>query len=163
MLSMFRSDFLQARVFGARLPALALALAATLAMPAVAAAQGRTFTAEDYARAERFVGYNANPLVDHAVTRVTWLDDGRFWFRDHDADGDHFMVMDAATADAKPAPAFDRARLAEALTKAGGKPVKADKLPVTRFSIAADGGYEIGVRGQRFLCDPRIEGCTQVV
>ncbi len=158
MLSMFRSDFLQVRG-----PALALALATTLALPAVAAAQGRTLTAQDYARAERFVGYNANPLVDHAVTRVTWLDDGRFWFRDHDADGDHFMVMDAATADARPAPAFDRARLAEALGKAGGKPVKADKLPVTKFSIAADGGYEVEVRGQRFLCDPQVEGCTQVV
>src|SRR5690606_17605027 len=74
-----------------------------------------------------------------------------------------FMVMDAATADARPAPAFDRVRLAEALGKASGKPVKADKLPVTRFSIAADGGYEVEVRGQRFLCDPQIEGCTQVV
>ncbi len=142
---------------------LALALATTLALPAAAAAQGRTLTSQDYAQAERFVGYNANPLLDHAVTRVTWLDDGRFWYRDHDADGDHFLVMDAATADAKPAPAFDQALLAEALSKATGKPVKADKLPVTEFTVEADGGYAIQVRGQRFLCDPALKACTEVV
>ena len=156
MLSTFRSNPAHAR-------ALVLALAATLAVPAVAGAQGRTLTAQDYAQAERFVGYNANPLLDHAVTRVTWLDDGRFWYRDHDATGDQFMVMDAATADARPAPAFDQARLAAALSKATGKAVKADKLPVTEFSVAADGGYQIEVRGKRFLCDPKIDGCTEVV
>ena len=156
MLSTFRSNPAHAR-------ALVLALAATLAVPAVAGAQGRTLTAQDYAQAERFVGYNANPLLDHAVTDVTWLDDDRFRYRDHDATGDQFMVMDAATADARPAPAFDQARLAAALSKATGKAVKADKLPVTEFSVAADGGYQIEVRGKRFLCDPKIDGCTEVV
>src|SRR3546814_365078 len=141
---------------------LVLALAATLALPAVAAAQGRTLTAQDYAQAERFVGYNANPLLDHAVTRVTWLDEGRFWYRDHDASGDHFLVMDAATADARPAPAFDQALLAGALSRATGKPVKADKLPVTDFSIEADGGYAIEVRGKRFLCDPALKDCAEI-
>lgn len=147
-----------------RLPgAMALVLVSAIALPSVAAAQGRTLTAQDYAQAERFVSYNANPLLDHAVTRVTWLDDGRFWYRDHDAAGDHFLVMDAASATAKPANAFDHARLADALSKATGKPVKPDKLPVTDFSVRADGGFDITLRGKHFLCDAAIDGCTEAV
>ena len=56
-----------------------------------AAAQGRTLTNDDYAKAERYVGYNTTPLVDHAVSTVTWLDNGHFWYRDHDAKGDHYL------------------------------------------------------------------------
>src|SRR5690606_4283471 len=137
----------------------ALLAAATL-LPAAAAAQGKVLTDADYARAEQFVGYNTVPLVDHMVTRVTWLDDGRFWYRDHAADGDTLRVMDAATGQATTA--FDRERVAAALAKATGKPVKSDKLPVTEFSILADGGFEISIRGTRYLCDADIAGCTEV-
>ena len=42
------------------------------------AAQGHTLSASDYAQAERFMSYNTVPLVDHAVTKVDWLDDGHF-------------------------------------------------------------------------------------
>src|SRR5690606_11217651 len=156
MLSMFRPDCFQARG-----GALALALATTLVLPAVAAAQGRTLTAQDYARAERFVGYNANPLVDHAVTRVAWLDDGRFWFRDHDADGDRVLVMEAAPG-AKPAPAFDHARMAEALAKATGKPVPANKRPVTGLSMAADDGCAGVQRAGRYACKADLSACAAV-
>ena len=135
-------------------------LLAGAALPASAAPEGRTLTAQDYARAERFVGYNANPLVDHAVTSVTWLDDDSFWYRDHDATGDHFKVMDAATGEARTA--FDRGRLAAALSRATGKPVKADKLPVGKYTVAEDGGYALTVRGKRYLCDPALEGCIEV-
>ncbi|OZB56088.1 MAG: hypothetical protein B7X33_07640, partial [Lysobacterales bacterium 13-68-4] len=38
-------------------------------------AQGPVLTDADYARAEQMVNYKAVPLVDHAVTRVSWLDD----------------------------------------------------------------------------------------
>jgi hypothetical protein len=59
---------------------LALGLVATGAL-----AQGHALTTDDYARAERFLGPNTAPLVDHAIQRVTWLDDGHFWYVDHDA------------------------------------------------------------------------------
>src|SRR5690606_23776949 len=137
----------------------ALLAAATL-LPSPAAAQGKVLTDADYARAERFVGYNTVPLVDHMVTRVTWLGDDHFWYRDHDAGGDSFRVVDAATGQA--GFAFDRDRLAAALGKATGKPVKADKLPVTGFSIRDDGGFEIDLRGTRYLCDADAGGCTEV-
>lgn len=143
------------RLSGALLAALALATA-----PAFAS--GRVLTDADYARAERFLGSNANALVDHAVTRVTWLGDDRFWYRDHDVSGDRFMVMDAAEG-AKAATAFDHARLADALAKATGKPVQADKLPVTAFSVAADGGYAITLRGKDYLCDAALKACAESV
>lgn len=133
---------------------------ALIAIAADAAAQTRTLTVNDYARAERFVGYNATPLVDHAVTKVTWLDDRSFWYRDHDAHGDRFLTMDVTSGTI--APAFDQARLASALTKAGGKPVMAGKLPVTDFRIHADGGFDISVRDRHYLCDAALNACNAV-
>ncbi|HTM71404.1 MAG TPA: DPP IV N-terminal domain-containing protein [Luteimonas sp.] len=143
-----------------RLPGALLAVLALAATPTIASASGRTLADADYARAESFLGNNAGPLVDHAVTRVTWLGDDRFWYRDHDASGDHFMVMGIGQG-AKPATAFDHARLAEALSKATGKPVKADKLPVTSFTVAADGGYTISTRGKDYLCDAALKACAE--
>ncbi|HVR80882.1 MAG TPA: DPP IV N-terminal domain-containing protein, partial [Luteimonas sp.] len=139
-------------------------LVAALVMVSIAfgaAAQTRTLTTDDYARAERFVGYNATPLVDHALSTVTWLDDHSFWYRDHDARGDHFLQMDAASG--KATSTFDHAKLAKALAKAGGKPVKPDKLPVSEYSIQADGGFDITVHGKHYLCDPALKGCIAKV
>jgi dipeptidyl aminopeptidase/acylaminoacyl peptidase len=133
--------------------ALALLLAAF-----AASAQSRVLTSDDYARAERFVGYNATPLVDHAVTTVTWLDDQTFWYRDHDAHGDHFLQMDATTG--KATPAFDRDRLAKALTKAGAKPVQADKLPIGEYTLRDDGGFDFSVRDKHYLCDRAVDACV---
>ncbi len=48
-----------------------------------AMAQGKQLTTEDYARAEKFMGYNVNSLVYHGVSRVNWMGDGRFWYRDN--------------------------------------------------------------------------------
>ena len=115
------------------------------------AAQGRTLSANDYARAERFMSYNTAPLVDHAVQKVEWLDDGHFWYVDHDAGGDHFVRMDAASG--KTAPLFDQAKLAAALGKAGGKPVDAKKLPVTGYEVRPDGRVDIAVRSKHYVCD----------
>ncbi|MEJ7702134.1 MAG: hypothetical protein WKF71_21240 [Pyrinomonadaceae bacterium] len=44
-------------------------------------------TAEDYARAEKMLGFNTAPLVDRAGVRPTFLPDGRLWYRVLTADG----------------------------------------------------------------------------
>ena len=126
------------------------------ALSAGVAAQTRTLTADDYAKAERFMSYRTAPLVDHAVQSVTWLDDGRFWYRDHDAKGDHYLRMDAATGKAEPA--FDQAKLAAALGTALGKPVDASKLGLTDFSVAADGRLDVNLRDKHYLCDLTAAG-----
>src|SRR3546814_10323377 len=93
-------------------------------------AQAPVVTAEDYARAEKFLSHNAKPLVDHAIESVHWIDDAQFWYRDHDANGDRLLRMDAAHGGV--VPAFDHVKLAAALAKASGKEVKAEKLPLDR-------------------------------
>jgi len=133
-----------------RLGALALALFATSAV-----AQTQALTKDDYARAERQLGYNTGLLVDHAVDPV-WLDDGHLWYRDHDAKGDRYLSLDVASGETEPA--FDQAKLAKALSKATGKPVKAEKLSVTGYEITADGRYDIALRAKHYLCDLKGRG-----
>ena len=41
----------------------------------------KSLTVEDYARAERWLGYNVNSLVYRASVKPNWLADGRFWYQ----------------------------------------------------------------------------------
>jgi len=134
-----------------------------------AIAEGRTLTARDYAQAERYMVYKTRPLVDHAVGMVHWLDGTHFWYLDHDASGDHYMQMDAAGGSGSSL--VDQAKLAAVLSKVSGKPVKADKLGIIDFRVAADGRDELEVvadgrdgteaRGKQYLCD--LKGAGQCV
>ncbi len=118
-----------------------------------AAAQGRTLSASDYAQAERFMGYNTVPLVDHAVAKVHWLDDGHFWYVDHDRRGDHFVQM--AVAGGERTPLLDQARLAAALGRLTGTPFDASKLPLTAYRARPDGWLELTVKAKHYVCDLR--------
>jgi dipeptidyl aminopeptidase/acylaminoacyl peptidase len=126
------------------------------------AAQDKMLSTHDYAQAERFMGYNVTPLVDHDVRRAKWLDDSHFWYRDHDVAGDHIMLMDAATGRAEPA--FDQVKLAAALNKATEKPVDAKKLPpLLDYSVKPDGRYDVDLDGKHYLCDLKDAGtCVDV-
>jgi dipeptidyl aminopeptidase/acylaminoacyl peptidase len=151
-----RSTIGMSRLYGALVCGLLAASGATGAM-----ADGHTLTAQDYAQAERFMMYNTAPLVDHAVRTVHWLDGTHFWYVDHDASGDHYLQRDATNGTA--APLLDQARLAAALTKAGEKSVRADKLGITDFRAAADGRDEVEVSDKRYLCDLHGDGtCAPV-
>jgi dienelactone hydrolase len=143
------------RLYGA----LVCGLVAAAAYSGNAVAQGRALTAQDYAQAERYMVYNTRPLVDHDVSTVHWLDDTHFWYLDHDASGDQYKQMDAS--DGKVSPLLDQAKLAAALSKASGKPVKADKLGIMDFRVAADGRDDIDVHGTHYLCD--LKGAGQCV
>lgn len=54
---------------------------------ATLSAQPRTLTAADYARAEKFLGFNTQPLVSNTGVQPTWLPDGRFTYRVRQPDG----------------------------------------------------------------------------
>lgn len=58
-------------------------------------------TAEDYARAEKMLGYNTAPLVDRAGARPTFLPDGRFWYRVLTATGNEYVLINPATGERK--------------------------------------------------------------
>ena len=128
-------------------------------------AQGRQLTKEDYARAEKFMGYNVNALVYHGVSRPTWLADGRFWYRDNGPDGITFMVVDPAKG-TKTA-AFDQKKLATALTAATDGKMKADAQHLVISEIAFSDGDKTVVVGsgtRKFRCDLSGAGrCTEVI
>ncbi|HJP99296.1 MAG TPA: DPP IV N-terminal domain-containing protein [Rhodanobacteraceae bacterium] len=118
-------------------------LLASAALAFSAQVPARTLTDADYAQAVKFLSQKTEPLVDHDVQRVKWLDDTHFWYGDHDASGDHILEMDATTG--KAAPAFDQAKLAAALGKARGKPVDAKKFP-RRFDFRRVPGGDLDVQ-----------------
>ncbi|THD10456.1 S9 family peptidase [Metallibacterium scheffleri] len=129
----------------------------------------RQLTDADYARAAKFllrstdplVGRNYDPLVDHEVQRVHWLDATHFWYRDHDASGDRFFEMDARTD--QRLPAFDESKLAAALGKPAGKPLDAKHWPhAFDFRRLPDGRLAVAIAGKHYRCDLSGAGrCTQ--
>ncbi|WP_372392038.1 S9 family peptidase [Xanthomonas sp. NCPPB 3582] len=130
-------------------------------LPVAANAQAPSVTEADYARAERLIYYAAQPLVDHAPTRVSWLDATHVVYVDHDAKGDQLLQLDTATG--KTAPLFKPAALAaslNALLKTGDKPLKAATL-APKVSLSADGRYRFSVRDTAVLCDARAR-CSKL-
>ncbi|HEX8197616.1 MAG TPA: DPP IV N-terminal domain-containing protein [Pyrinomonadaceae bacterium] len=90
----------------------AILLLAFVSSIAPAFAQEPTaITAADYARAEKFMGYNTAPLVSGAV-RATWVSGDRFWYRK----GSEFVLVNAADGARQTFP--DQARLNAAIADA---------------------------------------------
>ena len=139
--------------------ALSFALVATpvvLAAQTAAAAPGRPyqFTIEDYARAERFLGATAAPLVSGQAGRPNWIGTaGRFWYRTANVGGTAaFWLVDPARKSR--VPAFDHPKLAAALSTATGSRVDGDRLPFTAFTFTDDlKSITATVRGARWRCD----------
>lgn len=80
----------------------------------------RALTADDYARAERFMGYNTTPLLLRAGVQPVWLDDGRFWYSVTTATGREAVVVDPVTR-TKAACDLPACREAVRATPAGGR------------------------------------------
>src|SRR5262245_54740287 len=103
-----------------------------LSLPAIAQQSSSTssaITAADYARAEKWMGYNTNPMVFHAGARPSWQGDERFWYRVTTAEGTEFVMMNSASG--TKSPAFDHAKLAADLSTAAGTAYDAHHLPFT--------------------------------
>ncbi|WP_375436144.1 DPP IV N-terminal domain-containing protein [uncultured Hymenobacter sp.] len=114
-----------------------LALTAVVcSVSAVPAQQLPVRTTQDYARAERFMGYNTQPLVDHSSERPTWLANDRFWYRVSTAQGNEFILVNPARKTRTAA--FNHAQLAAALSAASGQQYNADRLPFRRFTFSPD-------------------------
>jgi dipeptidyl aminopeptidase/acylaminoacyl peptidase len=110
--------------------ALGIAGSAQVAIPRPALAQNNG-TRADYARAERFLGANAQELVINDAIQPRWIAGSsaaeQFWFRNRTERGYEFVVVDVATGARRPA--FDHARLAAALSLAADTAVDPDKFP----------------------------------
>lgn len=139
---------------------LAAVLLLTATVPVLAQAQApRQLTAEDYTRAERFLGYNTTPLVLNAGVRPTWLPDGRFWYRTLRAAGPEFVLVDPVKRTR--GPLFDHDRLAIALSTAAGRTYERARLPMLAIELSPDGTQVLFNVGQRrFTCDVQGTACT---
>ncbi|HEV8612990.1 MAG TPA: DPP IV N-terminal domain-containing protein, partial [Gemmatimonadales bacterium] len=137
-----------------------LCLLFTAATPA-AAQQRPQLTAADYARAEKFLGYNATPLVFGAAVRPTWLPDGRFWYRNTISRGTELILVDPLRKTR--GRAFDQARLAAALSTAAGTPYDSLRLPITQFEFSADKqSITFETAGRRWTCGVVGDRCSGV-
>jgi dipeptidyl aminopeptidase/acylaminoacyl peptidase len=145
-----------------QMPGLAIVIACLLATTALAQDRDspRALSAADYARAEKWMGYNTAPLVYRAAIRPNWLEDERFWYRLTTAEGNEFVLIDPVKG--THAPAFDHAKLAAALSAAAGASYDAHHLPFTEFEMNPDGQLiSFGLRGRQWKCDLRANQCTE--
>jgi dipeptidyl aminopeptidase/acylaminoacyl peptidase len=105
------------------------------------AQQLKTLTEQDYKRAEGFLSYNTQKLVDNDRVSPTWLNDDQFWYRVLTPDGSAYVFVDAAKG--KRMAAFDQEKLAAAIKKATGKEYKGAMLPLQILSFTPDRKYLI--------------------
>ncbi|MBE7174181.1 MAG: prolyl oligopeptidase family serine peptidase [Williamsia sp.] len=134
-----------------------------------AVAQRSQLPAYQPTRAEMAERYRQAVLLDSmargAALRLTlnpnWQKDGNgFWYRNYGKDSlPVYMFVDATNGSKRPA--FDAERLAAALDKATGKPVKAKNLAINAMNFE---GNNIKFRwgGQVWQCDLATYNCTPV-
>jgi len=109
-------------------------------------------TAADYARAEKFMGYNTTPLVFGASGRPGWMANGRFWYEVPRENGPEFLVVDPAKGGVR-TPAFGHARLAAALSSASGTQLEGGRLPFQAIDLSDDGkSVSFSATGKRWKC-----------
>lgn len=130
-----------------------LLVALALAAPLVAqqSAPRRAVTAEDYARAERYMAYNTTALVSNGPVRAGWLAGDRMWYRNVTNDGGEFILVDPTRRTR--ARAFDHARMAAALSRAADTTYDAMRLPATAEVSAGGDTITFTVRGRGYACD----------
>jgi dipeptidyl-peptidase-4 len=115
-------------------------------------------TAANYARAEKFMAYNTNPLVFHAL-RPAWVaDKDMFWYRDQGPDGVQFALYDAARHTHEPA--FDHAKIATALGQAVRRQLDAAHLPFNDIEFLPDmSAVVVNLGPRRWRCDRNGAKC----
>ena len=125
-------------------------------IPGLAQEAPSALTAEDYARAERYLGQSMDPLVLNGAVEPEWLPDGRFWYRNETPQGSEYLVVNAAAGTRQPA--FDHQRMAEALSAVAGADATASGLPRGQFVMEAavvlfaPDGQGFRAEGRAFRC-----------
>ncbi len=115
---------------------------------------------EDYARAERFLPWNAEKCMFGMSVTPNWLENsGRFWYQNNTSDGTEFVIVDPARSTTRPA--FDHVRLAAALSTASGTPHVHSRLPLQDV-VLLDGAQilRFTVDDVPWTCDLNTYTCT---
>jgi len=108
----------------------------------------RILTADDYARAEKFLSYNTDPLVFGGSVEPSWIDENSFWYRNAIPEGHEFVLVDVKKKLRKRA--FDHEKLAKALSEVLEKSYEPFKLPFQSFEFSKDRNSLIFTVGSQF-------------
>jgi dipeptidyl-peptidase-4 len=124
----------------------------------------RVYTAADYAKAERWMGYNERALVNHDLGGFAYLADGRIFYRDVNAHSTLYWLADPKLK--TKTPAFNAEKLAAALRRATGLDYQANQLMAAKFKpdAAPQGlaGFAVTARGARFHCNAEGTLCAEL-
>jgi dipeptidyl-peptidase 4 len=134
-----------------------LAIALFVTAAPLPAQQPSQLTADDYARAERFLGASTISLVTGLAGPPTWLEDGRFWYRTTTAAGAEFVMVDPARRTR--AAAFDHTRLAAALSMAAGGRIEAAQFQGMEYSTDAR-QITVTAASRRWTCSLQEYTCA---
>ena len=119
----------------------------------------RILTVNDYARAEKMLGFNTSQMVDRMGVRPTFLPDGKLWYRILTPQGSEFVLVNPANGTR--AVAFDQTKLATALSTASGTKYEAARLPLAQLSFSADGRMiSFNLADKHWDCDVLGTNCT---
>jgi dipeptidyl aminopeptidase/acylaminoacyl peptidase len=131
------------------------ALAAALTLDAIALA-----AQVDYTRAERFLPWNASPLVAGDSVRPNWMvDKTRFWYRNKTGSGAEWVVVDPVRNTRTLL--FDNGRLAAAMSVARDTSYDPTKLPFQAFRFTDnERAIEFNANRKRFVCVLATYACT---
>ena len=108
--------------------------------PLIASAQRTTFTAADYARAEKMLGHNTAPLIDRVGVRPTFLPDGRFWYRVLTPTGSEFVLINPADGTRTTGDSFTKLGITSA------QPAAAPGRPLGNAVLSPDGKKAVFIK-----------------
>jgi len=158
------ADFSGLLGFSALAGIAALSGIAALGAPGPAAAQSaapyapESLSATTYARAERFLFFNAPNLTSGTTVAPSWVSGDRFWYRNQVFGGHEFIMVDAAAGSR--APAFHHDRLAAGLSVAADTSYEADRLPFDAFELIGGGTIRFHTAPtKRWDCDLAAYTC----
>ncbi len=131
------------------------------ALPVLAQQQPRAYTAADYDSAAKYLGGGLGALVVGGTVQANWLPDERFWYVSTTTAGSQVVLVNPVSRTR--APAFDHARVAAALTSAGGGQLTAQQMATQQLTLSPRADTVIvTVAGNRFACDVRGNRCAAV-
>ena len=129
------------------------------ASPQPAASTPPPVTEADYARAEKFLAANVNPLVVGGSVSAAWRKDGRFAYRSTTADGSQFFLVNPMKKTR--VPAFDHVAVAAALGKADAGTHDPKKFPFQSIELSADARkVSFDIETKRWECDVKGVACV---
>ena len=127
----------------------------------IAVDAGRRISPEQYARAERFLPWNADRLLFQMGIDPKWIEGtDRFWYRSETANGPRYRLVDPEAGTA--APAFDHVRLAASLSRASGVSADPDRLDLADL-VYRDHPARLTFTAldRRWVCDLGNYDCTE--